>query len=368
MLTLDRGERHLLQNAIAHLLSPLDGGSIDAWWVPANQSLKALLGADMGSFLVPVDGTPRLLTEGMDAEAARQYPFRMPRLPGFVSLWEQQARLGVWNRARLYGRLRRTYYRSEYYNDYVRPARAHDALGLTIRVGDGSGVGAFAGVLYHHDQLRGPRFGPRGLQLLEIVRPAFAAGIDLYLRLGRIGRSLARLIDATGEAVLLMDSAGRELHRTPELGRLLDREQGDQLLRFMRDTGSRIATSRDVLESFSAASCRYRAGEREYEVRVATSDELLDGRHRAVLVTLTAAPGSTPRLEELRARFNLTRRQAQVALLLAQRKSDREIASELCISPHTAHHHTEAVYLKLGVHSRAEVQARIGGILDRLHS
>jgi hypothetical protein len=48
-----------------------------------------------------------------------------------------------------------------------------------------------------------------------------------------------------------------------------------------------------------------------------------------------------------------------VALLLAEGKSDAEIARELVISWHTARRHVEKVLLKLGVHSRAEAGARI---------
>jgi DNA-binding CsgD family transcriptional regulator len=44
---------------------------------------------------------------------------------------------------------------------------------------------------------------------------------------------------------------------------------------------------------------------------------------------------------------------------LAQRKTNPEIAHALCISPHRARHHTEAVLSKLGISSRREVRARI---------
>jgi DNA-binding CsgD family transcriptional regulator len=59
---------------------------------------------------------------------------------------------------------------------------------------------------------------------------------------------------------------------------------------------------------------------------------------------------------EVRKRFGLTRKQASVAMLLAQRKSNVEIARELFISPHTARHHTERVLTKLGVHARTDVR------------
>lgn len=65
-------------------------------------------------------------------------------------------------------------------------------------------------------------------------------------------------------------------------------------------------------------------------------------------------------LAGLRERFGLSRRQGQVALLLARRLTDKEIAANLGISRHTARRHVEIVLIRLRVHSRAEV----GEVLD----
>ena len=73
-----------------------------------------------------------------------------------------------------------------------------------------------------------------------------------------------------------------------------------------------------------------------------------------VLVTLTRA--RSPRSLHDRARhLGLTQRQADVAVLLADRRSNKEIALELAISPHTARHHTENVLLRLGISNRQGV-------------
>jgi DNA-binding CsgD family transcriptional regulator len=61
----------------------------------------------------------------------------------------------------------------------------------------------------------------------------------------------------------------------------------------------------------------------------------------------------------LRERFRLTRKEAHVALLLAQRRSNAEIADTLRISPHTARRHTENVMLKLNVTSRFSVETAL---------
>ena len=67
--------------------------------------------------------------------------------------------------------------------------------------------------------------------------------------------------------------------------------------------------------------------------------------------------------DALRVRYALTPQEARVALLLAERKSNAEIAEVLFISYHTAKHHVERVLEKLGAASRKEVGALIG--MDR---
>jgi DNA-binding CsgD family transcriptional regulator len=73
--------------------------------------------------------------------------------------------------------------------------------------------------------------------------------------------------------------------------------------------------------------------------------------------------GKTRALDQgtLAQRFGLTRREVQVAMRLAQGRSNQAIAAELKISAHTARHHTQRILSKLGVHSRGEAGAKIRG-------
>ena len=59
-----------------------------------------------------------------------------------------------------------------------------------------------------------------------------------------------------------------------------------------------------------------------------------------------------PSVASLRLQFRLTPREAQVALLLAKGASDAEVALALGLSVHTARHHGEHVFAKIGIHSR----------------
>jgi DNA-binding CsgD family transcriptional regulator len=58
-------------------------------------------------------------------------------------------------------------------------------------------------------------------------------------------------------------------------------------------------------------------------------------------------------------RLGLTRREAQIARLLARRATNREIAEQLDVSPHTVRHHVENIFLKLGIHSRRSIASQL---------
>jgi DNA-binding CsgD family transcriptional regulator len=76
----------------------------------------------------------------------------------------------------------------------------------------------------------------------------------------------------------------------------------------------------------------------------------------ALLVIAERLPAELPSARCLSARFGLTAREADVAVLLAERRSNAEVAKALGISAHTARHHTGRVLLKLGARKRQDVE------------
>lgn len=85
------------------------------------------------------------------------------------------------------------------------------------------------------------------------------------------------------------------------------------------------------------------------------------GLGRLVLMTVQPLDPEAPSDAALRA-HGLTPKEIDVARLLAEGRSNAGVAAALCISPHTARHHTERVMSKLRVRSRAEVGPRLRGL------
>lgn len=67
----------------------------------------------------------------------------------------------------------------------------------------------------------------------------------------------------------------------------------------------------------------------------------------------------------LRERFGFSAREADVALLLAARRTDAEIATELGISWHTVRSHIERIFELLKCHTRREAAERLQVPRDR---
>lgn len=92
---------------------------------------------------------------------------------------------------------------------------------------------------------------------------------------------------------------------------------------------------------------------KQYEARSGT----LDGPGSpVVLVVLERCERNLPADEEMLRGFQFTPSEVRVALLLAERRSNREIAEELGVTEHTARRHTEKVLQKAGVHRRVHVK------------
>ncbi len=123
-----------------------------------------------------------------------------------------------------------------------------------------------------------------------------------------------------------------------------------------RSGGASPQRMRVWVEELVAASCR-----RLSEADAARLTE--DGRGLSVeeaigLATEDWEAATVKRMEDRQsADARLTRRELEVAGLVAKGLTNREIASRLFVSPRTAEYHVEQIRNKLGFHSRAQVAA-----------
>jgi DNA-binding NarL/FixJ family response regulator len=118
---------------------------------------------------------------------------------------------------------------------------------------------------------------------------------------------------------------------------------------------------RDLLSSFSAL----RSDNRNLVAKLRGSLHELREHRRRLKQQHVLEISPEPHIgnqSDLSKRFGLTRREAEVAELLSQGRSNQAIARELEISEHTARHHTQRILSKLEVHSRGEAGAKLRGV------
>lgn len=250
------------------------------------------------------------------------------------------------------------YFASAYYNEYAAPNKAHDTFGVFSPLAGPmpGGAAAMASVHLWHDRPTGRLFGDREVALMRLLYPAFRSGAEVAMAWSRRCDDLVDVLDGMDRPAIVADLHSRSVSITPALVALLAAEPDAAGLR------AGLYASLDALEQ----SHRGEAAVPVRAVRTQTDIYRLHAclygaagdRPLAVIGVERASP-HLPSVEALRERFGLTRRQAEVARLLAQRKANAEIAAALVVSLHTALRHTEAVFAALGVRDRRSVSAAV---------
>lgn len=360
-IRLSSSEIERLTEAQNTLLSPFDYESKAEWLIECLATIRDLIGADAGVAQDPDD--PRF---AISSEYPRTFlaPYKDLIVDAELRFVDHArfAALGVWNRRQAFANDLDGFYNSRYYNEYVVPARAFDATGLAVSQAGRHDLTDTLMLIFHHHNSTGRQFGERGLALLRLIYPAFCAGSQILARAEKRRESMEGIIDAMGDRARLYDLDGIVLHESREMTNLLNRTLPNSSLSDKLDTMARRV--------IRAAVGNGRAICLEVEEIVQTAQGRLRIRsvwipggilhvNRCLMLVVDPLDGTHLDLDELVSKFGLTRREAEVALLLSKRKSNREIARTLVISEHTARRHTEHVMGKLGVHSRREVRDRL---------
>jgi DNA-binding NarL/FixJ family response regulator len=241
---------------------------------------------------------------------------------------------------------RSTIEQSPAHQTLFRPYGIEYAVGLSVPLPAGE-----AALCVGFESAGAPGYDPDVGQRLQLLVPAFEAGIEQWRRLAPIQSRFAALIDTLSAAVVLVDADGSERYANRAFRALLAAEPDAETLRTaVRHLAGEARTGDDA-----PIIARHELSLREgtYRVRVGhTPPELFAGAGTVVVVE-RVSPYPPP--SALQKQLGLTPREAEVALLLAEGRSNDHVADRLHISPHTVRHHVEKVLRKLGCDSRAGV-------------
>jgi len=364
-------ELKAIQEVSAHILSILDGPSLDAWAEEAMASVAPLVGGDRAFLAVPEGEDLRIFWTDEDMEEALAV-YRAEFAPHDFLLQERGRERGP--------------------EGYILPVLADDEelsgsviweeWALPHRICDVSGFAVYDLGLplppllnVYHERLQTDRFGVRELAVYHLLFPAFKTAVRLGALLGSDRAGLPSEIDRLSVPLLVLDGEGRVLHRSGALGRRLAIPTVER--RVLAEAGE---LARRLAAAASGNGHATAAGFREEHPPVPAPRARVDGGPLGtlelegvrlagagfgsalrILVHVRSLARTLPRPDELRDRFGLTPRETEVALLLARRLSNKEIAEALYISPNTARHHTEHIFDKLHVSDRRKAARVIAG-------
>jgi DNA-binding CsgD family transcriptional regulator len=169
------------------------------------------------------------------------------------------------------------------------------------------------------------------------------------------GRELLAVLDAGGVAAAVLDARGTVRFASRSAAGLLGDASGAAPAWSAVRAAVAGATAQ-AAEGEPPRTCEIGIGGESYRLAFTVlAADAADVAPSTVVVIVRAA-GAAPAAPPL-ARARLSGRQAQVADLLARGLTNTDIAAALRISPHTARHHTEHVFEKLGLRTRAALIA-----------
>ena len=264
---------------------------------------------------------------------------------------------------------------AELQGDHQEATRRYtDALGLARQLGDTrwvAGLLANLGVL-QRDHARAGRLFEESLTLARAVadKRGIAAVLKAWASAARQAGDLARAAALYGEQLTLSHELGQNQNVAAGLEGMARvagaRSQEERAARLFgaahalrRATGVPPSPQDEAARERAVAAVRARLGALAFEVAWAEGEALAPAR--AIALALADDPGDRPAVaspagqDEPFPDGRLTRRERQVAVLVAQHLSNRQIAERLVISERTAENHVQRILDKLGLRSRQQL-------------
>jgi DNA-binding NarL/FixJ family response regulator len=383
-LVLTAAEQQQFARTVRVLLSPLDE-PVGPWRQNVLSHLGGLLQSPMGGFVLPTGEPPPYSLHNLPDEFARDYFaaafHRTERSMNVV----RQADLRIWNTRTIVQNagmsLEEGWFASPEYEFYSR-YNIREGMGFVVPAAEPPPPVLAGGpdddaetaptptmgavLTCFNDVFGSDAFGDRGLAMLRMLLPALEAGVAGRVRLGWLRRTLHDAFDAVQDGLELRNSAGRLLHANVALTRMKQADpQSERISDAMEQVCSalrgtlRSGPGDDAIAALNEVTREVRTDRARFRVRGQFVSGSTFGAGTTIIISVAQLTPAPPTMESLQERWELTPQEARVALLLAQGCSNARIAAELQLGPTTTRHYTEAVFLKLRVHSRAEAARRL---------
>lgn len=370
-MRLTQQDQQGLAGVLQVLLTPLDYDDMDAWRADVTTQMAALFHAGRGYFAMPLSETKYVYPEHFSSSVLQTYPQYIRQFNKKYGTWRRAVALGVHTRRSLFAPCWDEVSQDLYMQEFIPAIRGYSSAcaSVLLRAEDAPGADTVAQIVVHYDAPQPEHVTRHSVGLMQLLYPAFTSGLRTFVHLHGYRDRLARMVDALGLSAMLCGAGGTVLHQTPRLSACLAAEPSREELRaaIRRLAASLLPAQPPTQRSGHRATTAGLENAPFQVVRAQANTYHMQGcllpvslaPVPAVLVTLAPLRPTLPSVHALRDRYDLTPQQARVALLLARRYTNREIAAALHVSEHTARHHVEAVLAKLGLSSRRAVRNRL---------
>jgi DNA-binding CsgD family transcriptional regulator len=358
-ITLSTADLTALSACARELLSALDDPTPEAWADRVVHSVRPLLRADRSVVSLPMpDGWLLRASDPGMFDAVASYAEYYHKTDIYTNARRQERRLDVFSYEMLITREEQK--QSEFWNEWILPYRACKPVGLSHDV---PGAPAPAAIMGYKDRPNARAFGDRELAILRLLQPAFEVAFKALQRFHVAGAELLAHIDRLARPVVLVSPDGA-VHVNPAFGSLFGSRAHLVLDAVVPHARAIVDPRGQVFGHALAGQVQGPLGAPlRWSVRLVSPG----GGRTFGLIDFDEPPARVD-AASVRDRFGLSARQAEVAMLMASRRTHKEIARALGIRPNTARRHCEQVLARLGVHSRDEVEAMLapsGGTATR---
>jgi DNA-binding CsgD family transcriptional regulator len=357
-ITLSSTDLAQIEAALTTLVSPLHYERIGDWRIASRLAVERVIGADRSAGMLPCADEPLGECHADLLPAINDYLNYYHTLDVGLQIRRRELGLEVCHWSTVYDM--KQLVKSEIYNDFSHPHGMLDCTGLVYDLDPSLPPAA---LLYYHESEESKPFGERGLAMLRLLMPAFKAGVQSCLRLATQRAALGQLFDRMESALVCFDAAGHVVQQNSAMTKLLSAEpERDRLFAQMCATARAMGASlrsatRHVHRDIPASPwSELRTATKHYQLSTSLLPAGLLSSQSLIVAALDLMDRQQRSNRELQATFALTPREIEIARLLAARHHTAEIADILGVSVHTARRHTEHVLMKLGVHSRREVE------------
>jgi DNA-binding CsgD family transcriptional regulator len=329
------------------LLSPHEFSDLDTWRSEASSHLKRLTNASKATFYLPIEGVKAFHSDDLPSEFADQWQRHVRHVARTHRVLKKAEHQAVFTRRSIFADDPDAYYKSDTFNQVLRPAGIYDSAGMHCTRLDG---GEQALVFVHFDR-RNDRSTENAASVLRLLRPSAMAGISGAETVRIAADEVCTLIDRLDLGVQVHSTAGHLLYENARFMYLL--KQSTSFAALLERSFP------PTPHAGAPAQLRFKVDQSSYRMtrqQVRHWNSLLPD---VVVTIVEPADRSEPDVDHLRGVFGLTPREAEIALYLAKRLTNKEITTLTGVRECTIRRHTEAVLSKLEIHSRHDVSTRI---------